>query len=115
MRDDRERLEDILEAIAKIEKYAAKGKEAFDNEELIQIWIVYHVQLIGEATARLSPGIREQFPDTPWTDIVSMRNVLVHQYFGIDMQQIWDTVTIDLPKLKNEINILLEKIDSSIS
>ena len=114
MRDDRERLEDILEAIERIEKYAAKGKDAFDSEELIHVWIIHHVQVIGEAAARLSSEIQEQFPDTPWADIVSMRNVLVHQYFGIDMEQIWDTVTIDLPELKDEIGTVLKKINSDM-
>ena len=49
MRDDRERLLDILEAIERIERYAARGREAFENDELLQTWVVHHVQIIGEA------------------------------------------------------------------
>ncbi|MBI3246259.1 MAG: DUF86 domain-containing protein [Deltaproteobacteria bacterium] len=55
MRDDRERLLDIQEAIARIEKYTVQGQEAFEQEELIQNWIVHHLQIIGEAARSLSP------------------------------------------------------------
>jgi uncharacterized protein with HEPN domain len=53
MRDPQERLRDILDAIARIERYAARGRHAFDQDELIQVWIVHHLQIIGEAAAQL--------------------------------------------------------------
>lgn len=108
MRDDRERLLDILEAISNIEKYVTKGKDAFFQEELIQVWIVHYIQVIGEATAHLSEELRERHSGIPWVDIVSMRNVLVHHYFGIDLYQIWDTATIDMPNLRREIELILK-------
>jgi uncharacterized protein with HEPN domain len=108
MRDDSERLQDVLAAIENIEKYTVQGFDAYFGDELIQVWIVHHIQIIGEAAARLSPEIRNQYPDIPWPDIVAMRNVLVHQYFGVDLQEIWDTVTTDLPMLKKEIQTILK-------
>jgi uncharacterized protein with HEPN domain len=107
MRDDSERLQDILAAIENIEKYTVQGFDAYYGDELIQVWIVHHIQIIGEATARLLLEIRDQYPNIPWPDIVAMRNVLVHQYFGVDLQEIWDTVCTDLPMLKKDIRAIL--------
>ncbi len=76
MRDDGERLRDIEESIERIEKYSSKGKEAFQTSELIQNWIVRHLQIIGEATRSLSPTLREQHPEIPWSKIIGMRNIL---------------------------------------
>lgn len=85
MRDNRERLLDIQEAIANIEKYASRGREAFNQEELIQTWIVHHIQTIGEAVCGLTDEFREQHPEVVWEDIVGMRNIIIHHYFGIDL------------------------------
>lgn len=110
MRSDRERLLDILEAIADIERYAAKGLETFLRDELIQTWVVHHIQIIGEAASRLSPSLRERYQDILWSDIISMRNVLVHHYFGIDLEEIWDTITTDIPNLKARIETILREL-----
>ncbi len=66
MRREAERLQDILDAIAAIERYASRGRQAFDNQELIQIWIVHHLQLIGEATNALSSELTGRYPSVPW-------------------------------------------------
>ncbi len=109
MRDDRLRLLDILEAIEKIEKYAAKGRQAFYEEELIQVWIIYYIQVIGEAANQLSPTIRQSYSEIPWSNVTAMRNVLVHHYFGLDLDEIWDTVCIDLPALKARILRIIDE------
>ncbi|MBM3302885.1 MAG: DUF86 domain-containing protein [Deltaproteobacteria bacterium] len=114
MRDDRERLQDILGAIENIEKYISKGSDAYFTDELIQVWVVHHILIIGEAASKLSPGIREQHPATPWPDIVAMRNVLVHQYFGVDLQEVWDTVKLDLPRLKNQVETILKELEAQV-
>jgi len=87
-----------------------RGKDTFIGDELLQVWIVYHIQIIGEAANHISDSLRDQHPDVPWPDIVGMRNVLVHQYFGIDLVQIWDTVRIDLPILKAKIRTILDEL-----
>ena len=104
MRDDKERLRDILEAIEKIEKYAKRGKQIFEREELIQIWIIHHLQIIGEASAAMSQNLIEQYSEVPWKDISDFRNILVHEYFRVDTDIVWIVVEKELPDLK--VNIL---------
>jgi len=111
MRDPRERLRDILDAIAKIGRYAARGREAFEQDELIQTWILYHIQLIGEAAARLGKSFHDSNPEIPWAQIVAMRNVLVHEYFGVDLEEVWRTVEKDLPVLKHQIEALVKRLE----
>jgi uncharacterized protein with HEPN domain len=86
MRDIRERLRDIQEAIARIERYAIQGRAVFEFDKLIQTWIVHHLQIIGEAATVLPLDVRDQAPATPWRKIVGMRNILVHHYFAIDRE-----------------------------
>ncbi len=107
MRDDQERLKDIAEAIGRIEKYAAKGRKAFEKDELIQNWIVRHLQIIGEAVRALSAEYRDKHSDFEWSKIIGMRNILVHDYFGIDVDIVWSAVEHDLPVLKRKIEDLL--------
>ena len=101
MREDRERLQDILEAIEKIEKYANKGRLAFDSDELIQSWIVNQLRILGEAARTLSPKTQEQFPSIPWSKIIGMRHMPYHrEYF-------WRVVIEFLPELKKQIKSAL--------
>ena len=111
MRDDRERLLDIQEAIQRIEKYAAQGRDVFEQDELVQIWTVHHLQIIGEASRALSTSLRTQYPQIPWSKIIGMRNILVHDYFGIDTDIVWAAVEGDLPGLKDDIETILEELE----
>lgn len=103
MRDYNERLLDILEAIERIEKYAAQGRENFENDELVQTWIVHHLQIIGEAARALPGNLIDQHPEIDWSEIIGMRNILVHNYFGVDVDVVWAVVERDLPDLKHKI------------
>ena len=106
MRDDRERLLDILEAIERIDRYAARGRAAFERDELIQNWITHQLQIIGEAAARISPDLRESYPGVPWRQIIGMRNVLTHGYFEIDLDIVWSVVERDLGKLQSQVEAI---------
>lgn len=108
MRSQRERLLDILGAIEEIEEYAALGHDAYVENKLIQGWMILQLQRIGEAAARLSETVRGQCPDIPWQDIVGMRNMLTHEYFGISLTRVWMTVVSDVPVLKACVNRILE-------
>lgn len=110
MRDPSERLRDILEAIDAIERYAARGVEAFRGDELVQVWILHHLLIIGEAAARLGRDFHAQYPNVPWARTVAMRNVLIHQYFGVDVEEIWNTVEGDLPAFKRSIETLMREL-----
>jgi uncharacterized protein with HEPN domain len=114
MRDDGQRLLYILEAVANLEKYTTRGYEEFNSNELIRIWIAYHLQVIGEAAANLSREFREAHLGVPWSRIVGMRNILVHQYFGIDWREIWKTANIDIPSLKREVQLILDQIEETL-
>ena len=108
MRDDRARLLDILEAMEKIERYSAIDKEVFDRDELIQTWMVYNIQIIGEAVTQLSDEFRARHPDIPWRAISSMRHAIVHAYFRVDLDEVWSVVRNDLPGLKTRIQAILD-------
>jgi uncharacterized protein with HEPN domain len=112
VRDDGERLRDILEAIGNIEKYSARGQVSFEQDELLQTWFVRNLQIISEAARNLSDAARSLAPDVPWAKITGMRHILVHHYFDIDLQVVWNAVAHDLPELKPKIVMLLEKLES---
>ena len=108
MRGERERLLDILEAIERIEKYAEDGKDVFESDELIQTWVVHHIEIIGEACRNLSNEFQARYANIPWADIIGMRNILVHHYFGIDTDAVWSVVERDLPELKSNVELILK-------
>jgi uncharacterized protein with HEPN domain len=100
-------LEDILEAIERIERYAARGRAAFEADDLIQVWVLYHLQILGEAARKLSDALRQGHPEVPWAQIIAMRNILVHDYFGLDVVEVWAAVERDIPDLKRKIESIL--------
>ncbi len=92
MRDPRERLRDILQAIAVIERYGDRDRAAFEQDEMLQVWFLRHLQILGEAARALPEDIRSLAPDIPWPEIIGMRNILVHGYFESDTDIVWDAV-----------------------
>jgi len=112
MRDDRERLLDIVEAIERIEKYASEGRAAFEESELIQTWILHHLQLIGEAVRALSDETRSMTDAIDWSKVIGMRNILVHSYFSIDPEIVWAVIENDLDDLKDATEFLLAKVST---
>ncbi len=108
MRDDTQWLLDIIEAIERIERYSSRGRDAFERDELVQNWIVHHLQVIGEAARSLSSDLREENKDIPWAKIIGMRHILVHRYFEIDRDLVWSVVVGDLPQLKQRVEAILE-------
>ncbi|HOI61300.1 MAG: hypothetical protein BWX50_01333 [Euryarchaeota archaeon ADurb.Bin009] len=107
MRDGIDRLLDIQEAIKEIERYAVRGRDAFLQDELVQVWMVHHLRIIGEAAARLPPDLRSASPGVPWKQVIGLRNVLVHAYFRVDPEEVWAVVNRDIPALREEVAMLL--------
>ena len=107
MRDIPERLRDIQEAITRITKYTNQGRHIFDQDELVQTWVIYHLEIIGEAVRAIPQDFKDQHPEISWRQITGMRNVLVHVYFGISRDRVWAVVERDLPNLKTSIDALL--------
>jgi uncharacterized protein with HEPN domain len=107
VRPDRDRLADILEAIAQIRDSVPGSEAEFESSRLLQVWAVHHLQIIGEAANNLSPGLVAGHPEIPWRKIIDMRHALVHQYFGIDLVAVWRTVIEDLPTLEASVRAIL--------
>lgn len=110
MRDPKERLRDILDSIAAIERYRDRDKQSFQRDELLQTWFLRHLQIIGEAVRALPEDVRATAPEIPWSEIVGMRNILVHGYFDIDTDIVWETATRDIPALKPAVERLLKRL-----
>ena len=115
MRDVSERLRDIQEAITQITKYTYLGRQPFDQDELIRIWVIHHLEIIGEATRSIPQEFKNNHPEVPWNQISRMRNVLIHIYFGIDLDVVWEVVERDLPVLKFSVDALLTSLEGTSS
>ena len=111
MREPAERLRHMLEAIANIERYLDRGREAFERDELLESWLIRNLQIIGEAARTLPQDLRDRAPGVPWSKIIGMRNILVHDYVGIEPEILWDAVEHDLPSLKRSLEALLHTIE----
>jgi len=70
--------------------------------------MIHHIQIIGEAASKLTPSFRKTHHDIPWPQIIKMRHVLVHDYFGIDLAEVWAAVERDLPSLKKQVSTILK-------
>ncbi|MFA6243750.1 MAG: DUF86 domain-containing protein [Candidatus Hydrogenedentales bacterium] len=78
-----------------------------DSNRQLQLSLVRCVEIVGEAAARLSDDFRSKHPEIPWSDIIGMRNRLVHAYFDIDLNLVWQTVRVELPQLSDLLENLL--------
>lgn len=109
MKDDRERLKHIFDTIIQIEQMTADMTEdGFKNSVRDQLAVSMCFAIIGEAATKLQKELREKHPDIPWSNIIGMRHVLVHDYMKISQTRIWDAIRNDVPVLKKQILKILE-------
>lgn len=104
-------LEDIAEAIEKIDKYVTDIDEVqFSRDSQLQDAVIRRLGIIGEAATKLPTDIRNQAPDIPWKSVIGFRNIIIHDYSNISMGDVWNVIQSELPKLKKSIAALLEKL-----
>ena len=109
-KDDLVYLKHIRDAIGRIGEYTHRAdKRKFIKTPLIQDGVIRQIEIIGEATKNLSGKTKEKYPDIPWKDIAGMRDKLIHDYFGVDLDAVWSTVKKDIPKLNEQIKKILNK------
>ncbi len=106
MRRDAERLADVIEAADRISLRVSKGRQAFDADEDIQIVVVHLIQVIGEAVSGLSDELTSEHPEVPWRQIVAIRNRVVHGYFEVDLDILWDVAVVDVPRLADQVSTI---------
>lgn len=109
MKNERARLEHIFEAIEKIEKRLDQGKQKFFEDEMLQVWMIHNIQVIGEAARAIPQKFRDKYPEISWNEMIGMRHVLVHDYFDVDLEIVWDVATTNIPVLKEQISKLLDE------
>lgn len=109
MKDDRLYLIHIRECVERIDSYVTvKDKQKFLDSTLIQDAVLRNLQVLAESTQRLSDAAKESASEVDWFKIAGFRNVLVHDYLGIDIEQVWNILEKDLPELKRHIEKLLK-------
>jgi len=108
MRDYKLYLDDILQAIKKIEKYT-KGLslKEIKKDDLVIDGVVRNLEIIGEAVKNIPSYVKDKHPGIEWKKISGLRDILAHEYFGIDLEILWDIIKNKIPDFKAEISRLL--------
>jgi len=110
MKDDRLYLLHVNECIDHIQAFTADGKEAFFTDRKTRDAVLRNLHTLSESVQRISEGLKRNYPQVQWREITGFRNVIVHDYLGIDLIQIWDIVERDLPVLKSQVTAILDTL-----
>lgn len=114
MKDDRLYLihiRECIERIERIERYTSSGREAFDADTLIQDGVLRNLHTLTESTQRISAPLKAPHPEVAWREIAKFRNVIVHDYLGVDLERVWGIVQHDLPILRDSVLLMLTEFD----
>lgn len=109
-RDDSIRFRHMLDAAKEVMSFAKnKTRKDLDKDRMLTLSLVKSIEIIGEAASKVTDETKKRFPEIPWTNMIAMRNHLIHAYFDIDLDVLWGTIVDDLPPFIED----LEKIISS--
>ncbi|HEX2095373.1 MAG TPA: DUF86 domain-containing protein [Longimicrobiaceae bacterium] len=109
MKDDSQHLEHILECIRRIEINTAEGSDVFFGSHTLQDAVLRNLQTMAESTQRLSEEAKAKHPEVGWRQLAGFRNVLVHNYLGLNLKRVWEIIQVDLPRLKHAAETLSQQ------
>ena len=113
MKGDRLYLQHILDAINKVDDYVSVGHQVFISSSHWQDAVIRQLEIIGEATKRLSKEHCSQHAEIPWRRMAGLRDVLIHDYMGVDINAVWEITQNELPVLKKRIETILKELDTA--
>ena len=105
-RDDAERLGDMRAAVADIRDLTERGRDSFQADRYAQQPVAYNLAVLGEAARALSSELRDRHPEIPWRDVIAQRNVVVHAYHSLDVDNLWITAKQDVPRISEQLAII---------
>ena len=102
---------DILDSIKKIESYVKNMTyEDFIKDNLVKDAVLRNIEVLGEAAENIPDDLREEYSEVPWKRIIGLRNIVIHEYFGVDFENIWKIITENIPETKPYIEQILKKV-----
>jgi uncharacterized protein with HEPN domain len=108
---DKARLQHIYDAILEIESYIQTSSyEVFQSNRMMQFACVKQLEIIGEAANHITPHFKKLYSEIQWQEIIGLRNILIHEYFGIDVKIVWDIIKTDLVLLKLQVEEIIDQI-----
>ncbi len=110
MKSDIVYLKHIQDAVEKIESYVAIGREQFMADSHWQDAVIRQLEIIGEAAKHLSPELRGRYTNVPWRRICGLRDVLIHDYIGVDIDAVWVVTQTRIPELRDQIQVILRDL-----
>lgn len=109
MRDDRERMHDIVETAARVTELVSRGRALFDSDAVVQDAMIRRLEVIGEAASKVSGDTRSRHPEVPWGQAAAVRNRTAHGYVDVDLQQVWVVAIRDIPVLAEQVQRILDE------